>query len=228
MPFTTDTFRFLEALVTHNDRAWFEANKATYEAHCREPALDFVRAMAPWLERVAPRFVADDRKVGGSLMRIYRDTRFSHDKSPYKTNIGIQFRHEGGDDVHAPGIYLHIEAGPCFLGLGSWMPEAAVLASIRNGIVDHPHRFHAAIRPLAPPWDREGRHGGVDALKRAPKGFDPDHPLVAELKKKSHLATRPLTREELTSPDLDGIVAGYLAEAVPFLRWLTEAAGAPF
>lgn len=228
MPFTAATFQFLEELVGHNDRAWFEANKKRYEAHCREPALDFVRAIAPHLEVLAPRFVADDRKVGGSLMRVNRDTRFSHDKAPYKTNLGVQLRHEGGADVHAPGIYVHLSPSECFVGVGSWMPEPPVLDTIRRQIADHPDRFRAAVASLVAPWDRDGGHGGIERLKRPPKGFDPAHPLVEELKKKSHLATRPLTRAEVLSPDLDAVVAERLAEAVPYLRWLTEAAGAPF
>lgn len=225
--FTDDTFRFLEELPAHNDRAWFEANKQRYERHCREPALAFVRAMAPHLDRLAPRFVADDRKVGGSLMRLNRDTRFSADKSPYKTNLGVQFRHEGGADVHAPGIYVHLAADGCFVGVGSWMPEPPVLDAIRRRIVADPAAYERALAATGG-WSFEGRHGGIERLKRPPKGFDADHPLVEELKKKSHLATRGLERAEVVGAGFDARVAAQLAAVVPYLRWLTEASGAPF
>ena len=103
MYFTSATFRFLEQLAEHNDKAWFEAHKAEYEDCVRTPALDYIRAMAPLLRDFAPEFRADARKLGGSLMRVQRNLRFSRDKTPYKTNIGIQFRHEVGKDIHAPG-----------------------------------------------------------------------------------------------------------------------------
>ena len=108
--FSAATFSFLEELAAHNNRAWFEANKSRYESVVREPALQFIAAMAPLLAEFAPHFRAEPRRVGGSLMRVHRDTRFSRDKSPYKTNIGIQFRHALGKDVHAPGFYLHVSS----------------------------------------------------------------------------------------------------------------------
>jgi uncharacterized protein (TIGR02453 family) len=107
---TQSTFKFLDELAANNNRTWFEANKPRYESLVREPALEFISAMGPALEKFAPHSRADPRKVGGSLMRVFRDTRFSRDKTPYKTNIGIQFRHELGKDVHAPGFYVHLAA----------------------------------------------------------------------------------------------------------------------
>ena len=100
--FSIATFDFLDDLAANNERPWFEANKDRYEALVRGPALDLIAAMAPELARFAPHFRVEPRKVGGSLMRVFRDTRFSRDKTPYKTNIGIQFRHELAKDVHAP------------------------------------------------------------------------------------------------------------------------------
>ena len=101
--FTKSTFSFLDELAASNNRAWFEENKSRYESLVREPALAFIEAMEPALRKFAPNLRAEPRKVGGSLMRVFRDTRFSRDKTPYKTNIGIQFRHSLGKDVHAPG-----------------------------------------------------------------------------------------------------------------------------
>lgn len=224
--FTEQTFAFLADLAAHNERAWFEANRARYEAVVREPALDLIRAMGPRLAELAPRFVADDRKVGGSLMRLHRDTRFSADKSPYKTNVGIQFRHEGGADVHAPGIYVHLDPASCFVGIGSWMPEPPVLDRIRRALVADPDGYRAAT--AAPGWDTDGGRHGAERLKRAPKGFPADHPLVEELKKKSHLATRALSREEVVGDGFADVLTSHLSAALPYLRWLTEASGAPF
>ena len=121
--FTPETFRFLTELALNNSRTWFEANKARYEALVREPALAFIRGAGPHLRKISRHLVASDRKIGGSLMRVHRDVRFSRDKSPYKTNVGIQFRHEVGKDVHAPGLYVHIAPDECFLGAGVWHPE---------------------------------------------------------------------------------------------------------
>ena len=130
--FSAATFGFLDELAANNDRAWFEANKARYEALVREPALEFIAAMGPLLTGFAPNFRAEPRRVGGSLMRVHRDTRFARDKAPYKTNIGIQFRHALGKDVHAPGFYLHVSSSECFLGAGCWHPEADALGRIRQ------------------------------------------------------------------------------------------------
>ena len=94
--FTSDLIGFLEDLRFHNEREWFKANSDRYERHVREPALDFIAAMAPRLEKISPHLTAVPKKVGGSLMRIHRDVRFSKDKTPYKTNLGIQFRHSAG------------------------------------------------------------------------------------------------------------------------------------
>jgi hypothetical protein len=113
--FTADLFGFLEDLKRHNDRAWFSKNKERYLDVVQEPAIEFVRAFAPSLARISPQFVPEDRPVGGSLFRIYRDVRFSKDKSPYKTHVGISFRHRNGKDVQAPGYYLHLEPGQVFV-----------------------------------------------------------------------------------------------------------------
>jgi uncharacterized protein (TIGR02453 family) len=141
--FSKATFAFLDELAANNDRAWFEANKPRYEELVREPALEFIAAMAVPLAKFAPHFRAEPRKMGGSLMRVFRDTRFSRDKTPYKTNIGIQFRHELGKDVHAPGFYLHIATDECFFGAGSWHPEADLLGRIRDHITENPKRWFA-------------------------------------------------------------------------------------
>ena len=113
--FEPSIFQFLEQLADHNNRPWFLENKWRYESEVLEPCLALIRAFGTRLKRISPYFVASDRRVGGSLMRVYRDTRFSKGGAPYKTNAGIQFRHEMGRDIHAPGFYVHIAPGECFL-----------------------------------------------------------------------------------------------------------------
>ena len=118
--FEKRTLRFLEELQANNNRDWFGENKARYEDDVLDVALRFIISMQDPLADIAPRFTAVPTRVGGSLMRVYRDTRFSPNKLPYKTNVGIQFRHEDGKDVHAPGYYVHVEPGESFIGAGMW------------------------------------------------------------------------------------------------------------
>ncbi|MCA9241330.1 MAG: DUF2461 domain-containing protein, partial [Planctomycetales bacterium] len=136
--FPLGLLHFLEELSRNNNKKWFDKHKPRYEREVREPALAFIAAMEKPLARLSPHFKAIPKKVGGSLMRIHRDVRFSHDKSPYKTNVGIHFRHDAGKDVHAPGIYFHIDTSEVFLGVGLWRPEAAALAAIRDSISADP------------------------------------------------------------------------------------------
>lgn len=222
MPFTSATFNFLEQLAGHNDKAWFEAHKAEYEEFVRGPALDYIDSMAPLLAEFAPEFRADARKLGGSLMRVYRDTRFSRDKTPYKTNVGIQFRHQLGKNVHAPGFYLHIAPEECFLGAGSWHPEPDLLGRIRDLIAAQPKRWHAARddRDFAAHWQLTG-----DALTRPPRGYAADHPEIEDIKRKDFIALASLTRKEATSARLVDLSAERFAAAAPLMRFLCEAAG---
>ena len=126
--FPPETLKFLKQLERNNNREWFAANKSRYEEAVLEPALDFIATMDPKIQALSDHFVAIPKRVGGSLMRVYRDTRFGKDKTPYKTNIGIQFRHEYAKYVHAPGYYLHIDNTGCFLAAGIWRAEPGAFA----------------------------------------------------------------------------------------------------
>jgi len=221
--FTEDLWRFLAELSQNNERDWFNANKARYEQHVREPSLAFVRAMAPRLAELTPALEAIDKKVGGSLMRIYRDTRFAKDKTPYKTNVGIQFRHRAGKDVHAPGIYLHIDLDGVFLGVGVWQPASAPLKAIRERIAEDPDRWQAIVDSDLfgeGAWEQKG-----DALKRIPRGFDKEHPAAEELKRKSFIAVRDLDPELTESPDLCDAIARHVAEIRPYPAFICAALG---
>ena len=142
--FTKQTFSFLSSLADNNTREWFEEHKQDYEDFVREPALDFISDMAEEMPAISKHFLAVPKKVGGSLMRVQRNLRFSRDKTPYKTNIGIQFRHEVGKDIHAPGYYVHIAPDECFVAVGLWHPEADVLFKIREGILQNGDAWVAA------------------------------------------------------------------------------------
>ncbi|MCF8149253.1 MAG: DUF2461 domain-containing protein [Burkholderiaceae bacterium] len=223
--FSKTTFKFLDELAANNDREWFQANKPRYESLVREPALEFISAMGPALEKFAPHFRADPRKMGGSLMRVFRDTRFSRDKTPYKTNIGIQFRHELGKDVHAPGFYLHVANDGCFLGAGCWHPESDALGRIRDLIVENPDRWQALLkeRKFATHWALAG-----DSLTRPPRGYAVDHPAIADLKRKDFIALAALSANEVTSPGLVKLAATRFAVAAPLMEFLCTAQGVQY
>lgn len=220
---TSKTFTFLRELKNNNSRDWFEANKARYEREVRGPLLQFVSDFGLRLAEISPYFVADARKSGGSLFRINRDVRFSNDKSPYKTHAGIQFRHESGKDVHAPGFYLHLEPDGCFAGVGIWHPDNQTLGKIRDAIVGQPGQWQAAVTVLSPTYEQMG-----DSLKRAPKGYNPDHPLIDDLRRKDFIAGISLIEAQTCKPDFIDEFAGLCRLASPFNKFLTEAVGLPY
>ena len=223
--FTSATFKFLSQLATNNERDWFNANKARFVSDVQEPALQFIADFGSKLAGISEHLVADPRPQGGSLFRIYRDTRFSKDKTPYKTHIAMRFGHEAGLGVHAPGLYLHIEPGASYAGAGLWRPETALARTIREAIVADP----AAWKKVA--------HGKAfvnrftpdgESLARPPQGFDADHPLIEDLKRKDFVAGTRLDDYLVTS---DRLLAEYTAmskTAAPFLSFLTEAIGLEF
>lgn len=218
-------FGFLSELGENNQRDWFNANKSRYEQDVLQPSLQFIEAMRKPLARISPFLTAVPKRVGGSMMRIYRDTRFSRDKVPFKTNVGIHFRHELGKDIHAPGLYVHLEPDNCFLAAGMWMPPAEPLAMIRNSIGERSQawkkakedkRLVARYKPLG------------ERLKTAPRGFDRDHPMIEDIKCKSFAVMAPVKQSELTSNDCLLIVAEVLRDSRPLMRFLCESLQIPF
>lgn len=223
--FTPELFRFLKELEDNNDRVWFKANQQRYEDVVRQPALDFITDYADRLPKISPHFVADSRTVGGSLFRIQRDTRFAKDKTPYKLNTGMHFRHERAKDAHAPGFYVHLEPGRCFMGIGLWRPETAVAYKIRTHVAEH-----------APAWRKAAKSKkflevyelGGDSLKRPPKGFDPDHKLIEDLKRKDFMATTNLTQGQVTSADFMDVFESNSKLGTPLMRFLCDAVEVDF
>ena len=223
--FGPEAAAFLDDLRSNNDRDWFNANRERYEEMVREPARAFVRAMAPALAAISPHFRADDRKTGGSLMRIHRDTRFSRDKTPYKTNVGIQFRHALGRDVHAPGFYVHLEPGRTFFGAGVWHPPSDALFMIRSRIDEEPEVWRA-VRD-APEFLASFALAG-ESLKTMPRGFAKDHPLAEDLRRKDFMALHELPPAATLGPRFPDLAADRMRAASGFMRFLCEALDVPF
>lgn len=218
-------FWFLEELERNNNKPWFEKNKPRYIAEVRDPLLGFVSDFGPRLRKISRHLVADPRPVGGSMFRIYRDTRFSPDKRPYKTNAGAQFRHARAKDVHTPGYYLHLGIDGVFAAGGIWHPDGESLQKIRGAIAEKPARWRKLLS--APPY-RAGRLAlGGASLKRPPRGFDPDHPLVEDLKRTDFYVMTGLTRRDVCSAGFIDRYAALCRDALPFVRFLAKALDLP-
>ena len=225
--FTPALFAFLRDLAEHNDRAWFKANQHRYEEQVRRPALAFIEELAEPLYPISRHFSADPRPQGGSLFRIHRDTRFSKDKTPYKTHVGMHFRHVAArEDVHAPGFYLHLEPGNCLAALGLWQPAAPHAQAIRRAIADRPERWVRATG--RPPFSGVYALGDGDPLRRPPAGFPPDHPLMDDLRRRDFTASTRLTQARVTAPGFLEDYAALLRAGAPFMRFLCEALGLAF
>jgi len=216
---------YLKQLAKNNNREWFNDNKQRYEDCVRNPAMAFIAAMAPQLPALSPHFRAIPKKMGGSLMRVYRDTRFAGDKTPFKTNVGIHFRHELGKDVHAPGFYVHIEPGDCFLGAGIWHPEPPILNGIREFITDNPNAWKKATQAAAfkKDWALVG-----DTLVRPPRGIDPAHELMVDLKRKDFIACMNFDESLLSEPGFVKFVMGNYKRASALVSYLCMAVDVPY
>ncbi len=218
--FTPALFGFLGELAENNERAWFEANRKRYLRDVRDPMLRFIEDFAPYLDEISPHYVADPRPNGGSLFRIHRDIRFSKDKRPYKTNAGAHFRHAAGRDAHAPGFYLHLEPGGVFAASGVWHPDGPALNRIRQSIVDRPNEWRRATRAVGPL--------AGESLKRPPRGFDADHPLVEDLKRKEYFALVRFGEADACADDFIDRFAGTCRQFAPLTAFLTASLGLPF
>lgn len=215
--FTQASFNFLTQLAKNNHRDWFNENKKAYETSVRTPALHFIEDMARPLAKISTHFTAIPKKVGGSLMRVHRDVRFGKDKRPYKTNIGIQFRHERGKDVHAPGFYVHIEPKGCFIGVGIWRPDSPSLTKIRDAIVDNEKSWVKASRGSA---FRTHYSVAGESLQRPPRGFDKDHPLIEDLKRKDFICIAEIKDKQVLSDAFPKLVSDHFQVAKRYMDFL--------
>ena len=217
--FQPDLVEFLQQLKRHNNREWFARNKDRYQQAAVEPAMRFISGFAPHLEKLTPHLIADASPTRGSLFRIYKDTRFSSDKSPYKTHIGIHFSHEVGKDAHAPLFYLHLEPDGCFVAAGVWHPDTPALTRIRTAIVAQPEQWKKATRRL----ELEGA-----SLARPPKGFCAEHPLIEDLKRKDFVSSVALSEEQVCGSTFMKEFTSACRTMKPLVEFTTKALGLKF
>ena len=224
-PFRPALFAFLRDLEKNNHRDWFQVHKQRYEDDLKDPALSFISAFGPRLAKISPHFNAIPKATGGSLFRIYRDTRFAKDKTPYKTHLGVQFRHKQAKDVHAPGFYLHVEPKASLIGVGIWHPDGPSINAIRSAIDTDPRAWKRARDNKA---FRQLFELGDESLKRPPRGYDAEHPFIDDLKLKDFVGYAKLSQKEILAPDFIEVFASHCRAAAPFVRWLCGAVDVPF
>ena len=221
--FTPALFKFLRELEANNDREWFNANKERYLNEVRGPVQDFIQDFGKHLAKINPYFRADPRPSGGSMFRIYRDVRFAKDKRPYKTHVGILFRHKDATKAQDPGYYLHLAPGRIFAGAGTWHTDRDSITAIRERIVAHPKNWKSITS--AKSFKGEWSFGG-ESLKRAPKGFDIEHPLIEDIRRKDFFVRGQMyTQREVCNADFSRQLAQTYKKATPLMQFLTTAIG---
>jgi uncharacterized protein (TIGR02453 family) len=223
--FSPALFAFLKGLKKNNQRDWFDENKPNYEQDVKAPLLAFIAGFGPKLHKISKHFVADARGNGGSMFRIYRDTRFSKDKTPYKTAASAHFRHERAKDVHAPGFYLHLEPGGVFFGAGLWHPETGAAEAVRTAIVKRSAAWKKTVTHKA--FAAQCTIGG-ESLKRPPRGYDADHPFIADIQRKDWVISKNVNDADVTQPGFLDAFATWCVVASPFMRFLCESLDLPY
>jgi uncharacterized protein (TIGR02453 family) len=228
MPFTPSALRFLRGLARHNAKPWFESHKLEYEEHVRGPMHELIEEMDARFAGFAPEFTGDPKR---SMFRIYRDVRFSRDKSPYKTHAACWFRHRNADhkvgseaEGGGAGFYFHVEPGASLAAGGIWMPPRPVLNQLRDGIAQDPKGFE---RLVTHPLFRRRFGGPSDeaVLIRMPRGYRDDHPAARWLKYQSFTVSRRLTDAHVTSTRLAGRLQDEFEAMLPLVRWLNARLG---
>ena len=225
--FSPDSLAFLRGLARNNRRPWFEAHRADYERHVKIPMADLVEEMDLRLAGLAPEIVGDPKR---SVFRIYRDVRFSADKSPYKRHAACWFFHGDGSskvgrEAHGggAGFYFHLEPGKSLVAGGCWMPPRPALQKFRAAIAGDPQAFERMV--LAPAMKRMGGLDEDGMLKRVPRGFPADHPAARWLRYQSFTVGRSLTDAQVTSSRLTAMLAQDFSTMLPLVRWLNGVLG---
>jgi len=216
--FPKQTVKFFKDLAKHNTKPWFNEHRDDYDRFVLEPARDFILAMGEKLQTIAPTVHADPR-TDRSLFRIHRDTRFSKDKSPYKTHLGIYFWEGSGKKMECSGFYFHLEPPNLMLGIGLYMFPKTLIEEYRQSVVHpvHGDALQAALKHL----DKKGYGIGGEHYKRVPRGFDPDHP-NADLLLHNGLWTGVEMRlpPELHSKKLIHLAFKHYKAMLPLHQWL--------
>jgi uncharacterized protein (TIGR02453 family) len=224
--FSKDTFKFLHGLKKNNAKAWFEAHRADYEQYLREPSIRLVSTMGQEFAHAKLPLISDRKR---SLFRINRDIRFSKDKSPYKTHIGIVFPMAGLKDDEWSGMYLGFEpAGKddvkAYIGGGCYMPSGPYLKRIRKLVSTNYKELEKLNSQTS--FKRDYPKGVVDSgdsLKRMPKGYEEDHPAARWLKMKSFTFDSTLIKKDLLSPSLPDIIVKKIKAASQVLEFFAKA-----
>jgi uncharacterized protein (TIGR02453 family) len=216
--FTPALFKFLKDLKRHNDREWFAANRNRYAIDVEGPMLAFIGDFGSRLRGISPAYVADRRRMGGSMFRIHRDTRFSADKSPFKTNVAARFPHEARKKVDGvPSFYVSLMPGDCEGGGGVYHTAMPVLTRLRRHIVAEPKRWKAVLDT--------GLEVQGEQLKRAPAGFDAKHPFVDDLRRKDFYSLMEFTEEDVVASDFLDRFTNCCERVAPLIEFQTKALG---
>jgi uncharacterized protein (TIGR02453 family) len=215
--FTPRALTFLRGLKKNNDRAWFAARKEQYERDVRAPMAALVERLAPELRRFAPDLVASPRV---SLYRIYRDTRFSDDKSPYKTQAGAIFPHRDLPRHQGAGLYLEIGPARVMIAGGIYMPQPPDLQALRGHLADNYARFRTLVE--SPAFKRNAGPVTGDSLHRVPRGYPPDHPAAEYLKLRQFLFGREYPATFATDRKFYREVVTLFARMAPVVHFLNE------
>lgn len=224
--FPQDAITFFEEIAIFNAKEWFEENKARYQEQVQQPAQAFVEALGERLTTLAPGIRYSTSLNGsGSIMRIHRDVRFSKDKTPYKTNLGLSWWEGPGKKMEEPGYYFHLDRGGAWIAGGMYIFPQATLALYRKA-VDYPQRGKALTAALAAAEKAGLRIDGSGAYSRVPTGYDKDHPRGELLKQKGIVAVSPgIPVEILTSSALVDRCVDYAKAILPLHQWLVEMQG---
>jgi uncharacterized protein (TIGR02453 family) len=208
--FRPQALTFLRNLAKHNDREWFTPRKAEFEAELKEPMLALVRKITDAMTTFAPNHVRPAEK---SLFRIYRDTRFSSDKRPYKTHVAAWWSHQGLEKTSGAGYYFHISAKEVIVAAGAYMPEKDQLAAIRHWLLDNHLQFRKVLQTAAIRKTFTVFEG--NALTRPPKGFPPDHPALDLIQCRQWGLSATLPADTAFKPDFAAIIIRYFKLAAP-------------
>lgn len=220
--FSPRFFGFLSELERNNNREWFQANKARFDEQVMAPSVRFVAEAGGKLRAISPHITADAKPFGGSISRIYRDTRFSKDKRPYNTHVGIHFSHDGmkGGSEHLPGYFVHLEPKECAVYSGVWRPEGAALTGIRTAIMKKQADWKKSTKAPIELWG--------ESLKRPPPGVPPHHPMVEDLKRKDFIGSLTVSRAQVTGPKFMEEFVAACNKMDPLNSFLAKAMGVPW
>ena len=208
--FRPEALTFLRNLARHNDREWFTPRKAEYESFLKEPMLAAIRKITDAMLDFAPSHVRPAEK---SLFRIYRDTRFSADKTPYKTHVAAWWTHTGLDKTSGAGYYFHVSAKEIIIAAGAYMPEKDQLAAIRHWLLDHHQAFRKLLQNSKVRSTFDEFEG--NALTRPPKGFPADHPALDLIRCRQWGLAAALPAMAALKPDLAATVIRHFRIAAP-------------